>query len=158
MLETPLGNIELLIDGKPVEYNAVPVGLDKLCLNLMGRFRITISFRPDGKKHEILCRIKDYISTRYDGIESGERLELKSFYKDCYKLSISAEGDSGYYPNGTRVSDYYDYDNEYYNDGVSYLILESTSTSNYRFGIAWIKNYNDANEVQTWYGADTTLM
>ncbi len=69
------------------------------------------------------------------------------------------EGDCGYYhSNGIRVYGFYDYDNEYYSDGVSYIILESTHTSNYKFGIAWIENYEDANEVQTWFGADTTLM
>lgn len=43
----------------------------------------------------------------------GERLELKSFYKDNTKLSIGMEGESGYYADGICASYIYDYDNEY---------------------------------------------
>ena len=67
------------------------------------------------------------------------------------------EGDAGYYPDGTRDSDIYDYDNVYMEDGVSYLILEETKTTRYVFGISWIGNVTAENEVQTWYGADPTL-
>ena len=92
-----------------------------------------------------------------NGIESGERLELKSFYRDNTKLSIGMEGDAGYYPDGTRSLDVYDYDNDYMEDGVSYLILEETKTTKYVFGVAWIEKVTAENDVQTWFGADPTL-
>lgn len=66
------------------------------------------------------------------------------------------EGEAGYYPDGTRATDIYDYDNEYMDDGVRYLIDENTQTRKYKFGIAWIDNVTKENDVQTWYGADTT--
>lgn len=158
MLETPLGRIEIFIDNKRVEYSYTSIDLDKRCLELDGRYLISLQLKPDGVTHELSCRIKEYIPSENDGIESGERLELKSFYKGSVKLSIGMEGDCGYYSNGDRASDVYDYDNEYYNEGVSYIILKETKTQDYKFGIAWLENYNDANEVETWYGADTTLM
>ena len=56
------------------------------------------------------------------------------------------EGDAGYYPDGTRDSDIYDYDNVYMEDGVSYLILEETKKTRYVFGIAWIEYPPAAND------------
>lgn len=98
----------------------------------------------------------NYISSKEDEIESGERLELKSFYKEKSKLSIGAEGDTGYDSNGIRIASY-DYDNEYLNNGLQYVILPETKTTHYTFAIAWLNATNQINEVQTWYGADPTL-
>lgn len=147
MLTTPLGDIEIYINDKKIEYVERNIRIsDKLCPDI------------DGKFHVISCKIKDYISSKEDGVESGERLELKSFYRDNIKLSIGMEGDAGYYPDGTRASDVYDYDNDYMEDGVSYLILEETKTTRYVFGVAWIENVTAENDVQTWFGADPTLI
>ncbi len=156
MLETPFGLIGIFIDDKPISYNAVKCDYDKTCMDLDGRYTIHIDYSPDGKRHEIVCSIKDYQSSREDSIETGERLELKSFYFRSGKLSIGMEGDAGYFPDGTRISDY-DYENEYMENGVKYVILPQTTTTEYVFGIAWIDNVNKENDVQTWYGADPTL-
>lgn len=158
MLTTPLGDIEIYIDDKKIEYVERNIRKpDKLCPDVDGRYCIEVNFLPDGKSHVISCKIKDYISSKEDGIESGERLELKSFYRDNTKLSIGMEGEAGCYPDGTRASDVYDYDNDYMDDGVSYLILEETKTTRYVFGVAWIENVTAENDVQTWFGADPTL-
>lgn len=157
LLVTPLGNIEVLIDNKPISYDAIECKCDRTCMGLDGRYYIKVELIPDGQSHEIQCCIKNHIVSSRDGIESGERLELKSFYHDLYKLSIGMEGDSGYLENGIRIGDY-DYDNEYTDNGVKYMILPDTKTSVFIFGIAWIDNVNDNNDVQTWYGADPTLM
>ena len=148
MLTTPLGDIEIYINDKKIEYVERNIRIsDKLCPDIDGRYSIEVNFIPDGKFHVISCKIKDYISSKEDGIESGERLELKSFYRDNIKLSIGMEGDAGYYPDGTRASDVYDYDNDYMEDGVSYLILEETKTTRYVFGVAWIENVTAENDV-----------
>lgn len=158
MLTTPLGDVEIYIDDKKIEYVERNIRKpDKLCPAVDGRYSIEVNFLPDGKFHDISCKIKDYISSKEDGIESGERLELKSFYRYNTKLSIGMEGDAGYYPDGTRSSDMYDYDNDYMEDGVSYLILEETKTTKYVFGVAWIEKVTTENDVQTWFGADLTL-
>ena len=158
MLTTPLGDIEIYIDDKKIEYVERNIRKpDKLCPDVDGRYCIEVNFLPDGKSHVISCKIKDYISSKEDGIESGEQLELKSFYRHNTKLSIGMEGEAGCYPDGTRASDVYDYDNDYMDDGVSYLILEETKTTRYVFGVAWIENVTAENDVQTWFGADPTL-
>ena len=56
------------------------------------------------------------------------------------------------------LADYYDYDNDYFDNGVSYQILKNTQTNKYVFGIAWIVDQRPDNEVQTWYGADPSIM
>lgn len=140
-----------------MEYTVKNIGAsERLCPDISGRFGIEILYEPDGKQHTISCRIKKYHASSRDEIEPGERLELKSFYRENTKLSIGMEGDAGYYSDGTRDSDVYDYDNDYMEDGVSYLIMEDTKTTKYVFGIAWIDNVTVENDVQTWYGADPT--
>ena len=48
--------------------------------------------------------------------------------------------------------------NEYQDDGVDYVILGVTNTQIFTFGVAWINNCTENNEVQTWFGADPTIM
>ena len=96
MLTTPLGDIEIYVDDNKVEYMEKSIRVsDKLCPDVSGRYAIKIDFIPDGKIHTISCKIKGHVSSKKDGIEPGERLELKSFYKDNTKLSIGMEGESG---------------------------------------------------------------
>lgn len=157
MLLTPLGEIEVLIDAVPLSYHAVECPCDKTCPDLTGRYTIKVELLPDGKTHEIQCRIKNHIASEQDGIESGERLELKSFYRDSCKVSIGMEGEADYFIDGTRAGSY-DYDNEYLEDGVAYITFPDTETKEFVFGIAWIEDVNEENDVQTWFGADPTIM
>lgn len=106
----------------------------------------------------ISCKIKNHISTSEDYVETGENLELKSFFKNNIKLSIGMVGDTGYDVAGERVCNIFDYDNGYLKNGVEYCLLSFTKTKEYKFGIAWIENYTDENEVQTWSGADPFTM
>lgn len=156
MLDTPLGKIEILVDNKITAYSAVPCALNENCPDLDGLYKISIEFSPDGKNHEIWCRIKGHKGSSDDDIAPGENLELKSFFKGFVKLSIGTEGNSGYLPDGTRVSTY-DYDTEYYTDGIKHVIFPDTKTKHWAFVIAWIKNANEKNENQPWLGVDTTL-
>lgn len=158
MLLTPLGEIKVFYDDKEVEYNVKAVKCDKRCPDLGGRFIIEVHFKPDGREHIISCRIINHVVHPYDDIETGERLELKSFYNENVKLSIGMEGDTGYLFDGTRYSDEYDYDTDYLSNGVEYDVLETTKTEIYRFGIAWIEPYSEENDIQTWFGADITMM
>ncbi|MDO4280536.1 MAG: hypothetical protein Q4C56_02790 [Peptococcaceae bacterium] len=155
MLLTPLGEIEILFDNEEIEYDYTALLCDPSSFpDLDGRFFIKLNFKPDGKRHTISCRIKGHIPNSNDDIESGENLELKSFYRGTTKLSIGMEGDSGYFIDGTRASDTYDYDNDYLPDGVEYIVLGTTETEEYVFAIAWIDPFTEENEIQTWEGAD----
>ena len=86
-MTTPLGDIEICIDGKTIKYTAQKMGvMDRLCLDVDGRFCIKVEFVPDGERHTISCIIKSHIPSDKDGVESGEQLALKSFYKGHSKL------------------------------------------------------------------------
>lgn len=157
-LKTPLGDIKIYIDGNLIDYKYYKIENEKNCLELSGRYIINVYFEPDGNEHRISCCIGNYKKTSRDEIETGENLELKSFYKDNIKLSIGMEGDTSYSKDLEREVNYYEYDNGYLDNGVEYRLLKHTTKKfkNYTFAIAWIENYNKENEVQTWLGADPT--
>jgi len=164
MLLTPFGEIRILIDEKSVPFIAKEGRkLDNLCPRVLGRCQITVPFIPDGKKHTIACVFEPICSYKKTQ-ESGERLECQSFYNNQnFKLSIGLECEMGYI-DGVRISDEYDYDADYLENGMSFLIDANTKTEHYTFGIAWIDNVgwddpidDNSRDVETWYGADPTL-
>ena len=154
MIRTALGDLDIQIDGKSINYEETSLPLDGAFYKLTGRYKITISFQPDGEFHTIACKIVDYKPSSLDEEEGDENLECKSFYKGDTKLSLGMEGDMCFL-DGQRMSNY-DYDNELLPDGVQYLILPSTKTSIYSFGVAWITRYAKDTAIQTWLGADPT--
>ncbi len=135
MLDTPAGRIEVYIDAEQITYEAYELSGGGDCEDLSGRYCIRVHYVPDGKQHEISCCISGHGVSDRDEIESGECRELKSIYKGDCKLSIGMEGDAGYFEDESRVGDY-DYDNEYTDNGVKYVILPDTKTEDYIFGIA----------------------
>lgn len=159
-LKTPFGIVKILIDDTEVSYNTVKKQLnERLFPDVVGRYHIGLTFVPDGQEHEIKCVIEN-VSYVNRCPESGEMLECQSFYNtDNWKLSIGVECESGFLPDGRRWSDRYDYDANYLDDGMSYVILPSTKTKHFKFGIAWINNVeNDhSRDVQTWFAADVTI-
>ena len=153
MFSTPIGDIEIRIDGRLAHFNGRSIKKDGTCEDVSGRYAIYVDFKPDGIAHSITCRILGHTVDKRDEIETGEWLELKSFYKGNIKLSIGMEGDVGYI-GSERVSEY-DYDNDYFDDGVSYEILPETMTEHFVFGISWIEDPDTSERnCQTWYGAD----
>ena len=163
-LSTPFGEIKIFMDGKEVPYASREIGkTDVRCPHVLGRYQISVSFVPDGKKHDIACVFEP--SCSYERTpESGERLECQSFYNDQrYKMSIGLEGEAGYI-GGMRASGKYDYDVEYLENGMAYIVLPETRTQRYVIGIAWIDDVgrdgpaDDDNDrdTETWYAADPT--
>lgn len=68
------------------------------------------------------------------------------------------------FEDGTGVSDEYDYDVDYSDNGMAYIIEKDTKSSKYIIGVAWIDNVGwddddaDNRDIQTWYATDQTLM
>lgn len=149
-LTTPLGELFITIDDVLIDYDYRTVEKDSTCQDVDGRFAIIVTFVPDGKEHTIACRIKSHHPSIDDDVDTGEYLELKNFYNGTAKLSLGMTGDSGFST--------FDYENLYLDDGVAYLILPNTKTTNYVFGISWLNNSAEENEVQTWFGADPMCM
>lgn len=76
-----------------------------------------------------------------------------AFCLDDIKMSIGLERDNWYSPDGIRKSEY-DYDVDYLENGMAYLMFPFTKTERYLFGISWIMQVTKDNDAQTWYGAD----
>ena len=164
-LLTSFGEVTIRIDGKSVPYFAKEGRKQNvLCPHVLGRYQIAVPFILDGEKHTIACVFEPKCSYERTP-ESGERLERQSFYNNRrFKMSIGLECEAGYI-GGIRVSDKYDYDADYLENGMSFLIDRNTRTERYVFGISWIDNVgrsdqiddNDDRDAETWYGADPTL-
>lgn len=164
-LKTPFGDIDILIDGKSIDYTALKGSdNDVLWPDVRNRFQIVVKYVPDGREHSISC-VFSPICSYEKGPESGERLECQSFYNpQRIKMSIGLECEAGYI-GGVRASDEYDYDADYLDNGMSYVIMPETKTEQYVFGIAWIDDvgWDDPiddkhnRDVQTWFAVDHTL-
>ena len=74
---------------------------------------------------------------------------LMSFFKGNAKLSIGVEFD---------YCGKYDYEAVHLQDGMQFRVFPQTKTKYFVFGIAWVDDCNDENELHTWFGADPTLM
>lgn len=149
---TPFGRIEIRIDDVPISYTAVDWG-DPRWPDLDGCFFIAISFEPDGKSHSITCTLKKCVQSVEGYIESGECLELQSFYKGKTKLSIGTKGEI----QGMNEHSF-DYYADYLEDGMMYQILPETKTKRFVFGVAWMNECDEENEYQPWMGADPTML
>ena len=164
-LITPFGEIKILIAGVSFPYHADKGKSTKeFCSDLLGRYQITIKYVPDGKEHHIAC-IFDSTGSFESSPESGERLECQSFYNEHrFKMSIGLECDIALF-DGKHPSGDYDYDADYLDNGMEFIIGPDTKTEIYKFGIAWIDDVgfddpidqeND-RDAQTWFGADPSI-
>lgn len=92
--------------------------------------------------------------------ESGERLECQGFYSSQrIKMSIGLECEAGTI-GGIRASDGYDYDADYLDNGMAYIILPETKTEQYVFGIVRIDRvgWDDPNTIaMSGHGLPPTL-
>lgn len=157
-LITPFGSVLVSINNDVMEYQTIKLETNPILFpDIDGRYKLIVNYISDNKEHLISCIINDIDNSAIRReTESGERLECQSFYQDSKKLSIGIEFDIGYF--NTFEQNSYDYDIRYLRNGMSYHILPSTDSHEFIFGIAWINNCTDATVVQTWYGADPTIM
>lgn len=150
MLLTPLGAIKLFVNDEEVEFTAIKLDVELHCLDVIGRYLIQYEYNSEIKNQEIKCCIPSMDVRGY--IESGERLEAISFYKNDIKLTIGVEGEFTDFPK------YIDYSGGYLSNGIKYVTNHSTADRNFSFGICWIQPLTEENDIQTWFGADPSLM
>lgn len=156
MLDTPLGKIHVTWDGKLIEYRIEKAPLYEACKDLDGRYFIHISFEPDGKEHNIDCKLVDFSPIETEP-SSGERVESLEIYEKEIKMSIATQAEILLRDRNGNIEDdpcnIYNYDVEYLETGMRYIILPITTEKEVVFGVSWMSNYDDDNEVQTWFGA-----
>ncbi|MGX9134961.1 hypothetical protein ACWV26_11375 [Rummeliibacillus sp. JY-2-4R] len=151
MLLTPLGAIKLFVNDEEVEFTAKKLdNLELHCRDVNGRYLIQYEYKSEIKNQEIRCCIPS-IDVKGD-IESGEKIEAISFYKNDIKLTIGIVGEFTDYPK------YIDYSGEYLSNGIQYLTYHTTADRKFYFGVCWIQPLTEENDIQTWFGADPALM
>jgi hypothetical protein len=80
------------------------------------------------------------------GSESGERLELQSYWSDNIKLSIGTEGEIP----GVQY--------EYLKNCLRIRIEQSVPIMTIKYYVAWLTMSNkEVEDIYTWFGADPTL-
>ena len=147
-LITPLGELEVLVDGKPYPYTAIPYTYTKPPVEdqpIDGCFRL---FIPVTNCSEIICRLNSSVDGIEEGIEAGgEGFECNSFQKNNVELVLGMEDDySAQFPRF-----------------VSERIFNGVKYSNFNecdevvFGIAWTNDYFGDDDCRCWYAADPTL-
>ncbi|CAM5194740.1 hypothetical protein UACE39S_02284 [Ureibacillus acetophenoni] len=150
MLLTPLGDIKLFVNNEEIEFTAIKLDTESHCPDVNGRYLIQYKYKSEFKNQEIKCCIPT-LDVKGE-IESGERLEAISFYKNDIKLTIGVEGEFTDFPN------YIDYSGDYLSNGIQYVTFHNTSHRIFNFGVCWVQPLTEKNATQTWFGADPTLM
>lgn len=150
MLLTPLGAIKLFVNEEEMGFTAKKLNLDRRCPDVNGRYLIQYDYKSEIKNQVIKCCIPS-IDVKGD-IESGEKLEAISFYQNDIKLTIGVEGEFTEFPRDI------DYSGDYLSNGIQYETYYTTANRKFYFGVCWIHPLTEENDVQTWFGADPTLM
>ena len=149
MLKTPFGYIEIYINGNKINYNAQE--LEKQYIDISGyivfavdgRHKISISLKHLQTPISIECKFGDDINFIESGIESGQRLALKSWYIGSKKMSIGTDDEVDWL------------DVQYLDRGIQVNVVKSATIDEVIFGIAWIELKNsEIEDVYTWFAAD----
>ncbi|MBQ8382248.1 MAG: hypothetical protein IJX47_03480 [Clostridia bacterium] len=147
-LITPLGEITVLVDGKPYEYTARPFTYDKppvVDQPLSGCYRIYV---PVADCAEIVCKLIPCVDGIEEGAESGgEDYVCNSFERQNVELVIGmAEDYSRKCPR---------FDSACIPQGVRYSNFNNCDTV--VFGLAWATDYFGDDDCRAWFAADPTM-
>lgn len=151
MLLTTLGAIKLFVNDEELGFTAKKLDVGMHCQDVNGRYLIQYDYTSEIKKNQVIKCCIPSIDVKGDS-ESGERLEAISFYQNDIKLTIGVDGEFSDFPKDI------DYSGDYLNNGIQYETYNTTANRKFYFGVFWIQPLTEENDVQTWFGADPTLM
>lgn len=133
MLMTPIGPIIILINDIETTYSFQPLfNLSPYFPDVSGRFSILVS-----SKEQATIRCVLHNNTIVGHPETGENLEVISFYRDDLKLSIGV------------TADFMQQEGQIVENGI-----ELTTTSPITFVVSWIQPVTEDNDVQTFFSVD----
>jgi hypothetical protein len=148
MLKTPIGFIDVLINGKSNDYKSMKLVNKEKNFSVDGRHKVIVDL-PVNQDQDIVieCKLAEFAGDNAMGcIESGERLALISFYQDNIKLSIGVEDEIS-----NVMCCYIDY-------GVKVILSKEVHLKQVIFGIAWVSMKDrEKEDIYTWFAADPTL-
>lgn len=148
---SPFGTIKVFLDDEPLWFLYRSIDpVDGLFPDADATYRISVDVDLDGKEHLLKMQLCDCEVS--GDPESGERLEAISFYSGKGKITLGCYASFGDY------EDYdFDYDGCLCPDGIEVGIFPSTKTHTFKFGICWLNECTEENDVQTWFGADSGI-
>ena len=156
MLATPMGRLIVSVDDRALDYSAEWIQPQVYCLDVDGRYLIEVHLPADQKEHRISCRIEDYALTGTEESISEEKLQSINFYQGQTKLTLGMQANTAYLTG--QEDPVRDYDREFLPDGLQYLTFPFTRTTQFFFGVAWIKRCTEENALQTQISADPGTM
>lgn len=149
MIETPFGNIDIFFDSKPANFiiQKSQTSKDRLYPDIEYAYLISYKYISDNKEHLLTCSFnKDNVNGE---TESGEHFEAISFYIGNGKITLGCTGDFG-----VPKEENFDYDGEYSENGLEVYISPHTKSQTFTFGVSWLLNVTNDNDVQTWFASD----
>ena len=143
MLETPLGKINIIVDGVVANFEAEPFDYIKPPVKdkpIAGCYRIHI---PVENHHSIQCVLNLEDKNVDVSGSSGERYLCREFCAGAAMLAIGIEDENPAFQsvrveNGMECC---------INGGIDEVV----------FGIAWAIDYEGTDDVRVWFAADPTV-
>jgi len=143
MIETPIGRIEILIDGKNLNYSEVELVNRHKSFIVDKRYQISVD---DMMESIIDCTLVGRKTENQAIVETGEDLALISFYEDNLKLSIGAEGDV----EGIKYT--------YLENGIQMEVNKECMKNQLLIKVAWIEMTNlEQEDIYCWFAADPSI-
>ncbi|MCL2212498.1 MAG: hypothetical protein FWB93_01520 [Oscillospiraceae bacterium] len=150
MLHTPFGEIFVKLNDKSILYQAeklknIDMGSRGLPIfEVDGRYKIIIDISDMKTPLSLAVEFASTVKFHDSGIDSGERLSLKTWENGTLMFSIGTEDDI----KGTDI--------EYLECGIK-VIVDKNSLDKIAFGIAWRYIESKKEELYTWFAADPTI-
>lgn len=159
-METPFGQLEIRVyveDGEEVEADVqvIEQKIDER-FPVDGRYLIEVRVRPLKKQlHIFTVRFTPSLEITHAYVETGEHLELKSWFSSNFKWGIGAV-DTEWLVSLRKVNLT---DVEYLDDGITLRIGEIPVNEPFMlpFGVAW-KESADLEDASTWFAASPSAM
>jgi len=143
MLETPLGKVNIVVDGVAIHYEAKPFDFRKSPVKdrpIAGCYRIHIS----AENHRSIQCVLELENEKVEvSSSSGECYVCKEFEYGTTMLAIGAEDENPAF------------ELERLENGMEYCI--NSPVEEVVFGIAWATDYEGTNDVRVWFAADPTI-
>ncbi len=149
-IQTPLGTIEIYIDGVALNYSSVELAPDARWA-VDGRFCIRVPKPNDGQPHTVSCRLNALCDFEIN-LSTGECLEIAEITHRAVQVNVGIALNEGI------EEPCLDYSSELLGDGIAYVISPETQTKVFVFGVAWINDRTAENENNVWFSCDPTMM
>lgn len=155
-IATPLGNVGLWLDGKPVDFLVYDASIfDYEDVKVDANKRLCYSYVADGRAHVLECKLDDSHPHEWD-VASGERLQGVEFVDGTTALNVTTEWDDEEYAEHDGKGDY-DYCARMRETGLRFEFSPESRSRRIIMGVAWHVGYTYETRFRSWLVADPTI-